>query len=377
MAVPTDTHWPIQPHTLAKHAILQRYLQAWLPIMSRYNGRIVFIDGFAGPGRYSGGEPGSPLIAIQTLLGHPQFQNRRVGREVVFLFVEKDRSRVAALNRELEPLVAAAPPWVKVQVFEGEFAAHLQQILDAVDAEGGRLAPTFAFIDPFGFSGVPLELIARIVRKPRCECLITFMYESIQRWKSHPEPALQANFDALFGTSSWRDLLAAEGSTRQQDQIVDLYRRQLHTMAELKFVRTFEMINEGNRTEYFLYFGTNSAVGLSKMKEAMWKADPRSGQVFSDRTDPHQGVLFEAGSEAGLRHLLQQQFRGKGWTAIEEVERFVLEDDSSPYSEVIHLKRRTLKPMEEAAQPSIEVRRPAGARRRPGEYPEGTRINFL
>src|ERR1700693_6137138 len=60
MAVPRTTLWEIQPHTRAKHRILKSYLDAWLPIMARYNGRILFIDGFAGPGRYSGGERGSP-----------------------------------------------------------------------------------------------------------------------------------------------------------------------------------------------------------------------------------------------------------------------------------------------------------------------------
>jgi hypothetical protein len=45
-----ETVWKIDPHTQAKHRILQRYLQAWLPIMSKYNGRLVIVDGFAGPG---------------------------------------------------------------------------------------------------------------------------------------------------------------------------------------------------------------------------------------------------------------------------------------------------------------------------------------
>jgi hypothetical protein len=44
--------WPLDPHTLAKHEILRRYLYAWFPIMSCYNGRLVFLDGFAGPGAY-------------------------------------------------------------------------------------------------------------------------------------------------------------------------------------------------------------------------------------------------------------------------------------------------------------------------------------
>src|SRR5215475_1669133 len=65
VAVPKDTIWPIEPHTSAKHQILRNYLDAWLPILGKYNRRIVYIDGFSGPGEYAGGEPGSPIIALE------------------------------------------------------------------------------------------------------------------------------------------------------------------------------------------------------------------------------------------------------------------------------------------------------------------------
>jgi three-Cys-motif partner protein len=70
MAAPRQTIWPLEPHTRAKHEILKRYLQAWMVILSQ--GRfpeILYIDGFAGPGQYEGGEAGSPIIALDTALG--------------------------------------------------------------------------------------------------------------------------------------------------------------------------------------------------------------------------------------------------------------------------------------------------------------------
>jgi hypothetical protein len=36
--------WPTEPHTEAKHAILRKYLGAWLPIMTKWNGRVLHID---------------------------------------------------------------------------------------------------------------------------------------------------------------------------------------------------------------------------------------------------------------------------------------------------------------------------------------------
>ena len=37
--------------------VLKNHMNAWLPIMSSWNGRVLLIDAFAGSGEYSGGEP--------------------------------------------------------------------------------------------------------------------------------------------------------------------------------------------------------------------------------------------------------------------------------------------------------------------------------
>lgn len=378
MAVPRTTRWAIEPHTKTKHLILQRYLHAWLPMMAKHNGRILFVDGFAGPGRYSKGEEGSPLIALKALLDHPHFQRPQPQREVVFIFIEREKDRTSALERELEIFTGARnmPNWVKHYVIHGEFAAVITEAFSRLESKGHRPAPTFAFIDPFGFSGVPMKVIARIVKNPRCECLITFMYESINRFLSHPKSEISTHFDELFDTRDWEELLEERIPDRRRDRLVNLYCQQLVTSVGLKYLRLFEMMNRGNRTEYFLVFGTNSEDGLSKMKAAMWKADPIGGRVFSDRTETRQMVFLKPEPDlTPLKNLLRQKFQGHGPVGIEEIQRFVLVD--TPYSETIHLKQRTLKPMETDKPPLIKVSRPQDVRTRPGEYPPGTRITFL
>jgi three-Cys-motif partner protein len=67
--------------------------------------------------------------------------------------------------------------------------------------------------------------------------------------------------------------------------IVDLYRDQLSQRCGARHVRSFEMRNQRNATDYFLYFASNNRLGLSKMKEAMWKVDPGGGYAFSDATN--------------------------------------------------------------------------------------------
>ena len=69
-------------------------------------------------------------------------------------------------------------------------------------------------------------------------------------------------------TSGGRSI-AESDSERRRAGLVSLYRRQLIDKAGARHVRSFEMINGGNRTEYFFYFATNNAHGLGKMKQAM------------------------------------------------------------------------------------------------------------
>ncbi len=205
----------------------------------------------------------------------------------------------------------------------------------------------------------------------RCEVLITFMYEELNRFLGHPDQP--QHFDALFGCEEWREGLSLQDSQERKRFIHDLYQRQLRKAALIRFVRSFEMVNEGKRTDYFLFFGTNSIDGIKKMKEAMWKVDERSGLQFSDATDLNQTLLF--GKEPdydNLRSRIVRNFRGQSVT-VETIEEFVVV--STPYRET-HYKQHVLRPMEISDPPGLTIRgAPVG--RRKGTFPSGTVIEFI
>jgi three-Cys-motif partner protein len=360
-----NTVWELDRHSAAKHAILHRYLQAWLPILSRGNERVLYVDGFAGPGIYSKGEPGSPIIALQTAMEFVP----RIQAELLFLFIEADRERYESLEAEVKKL--ALPNNIQVYLEHGTCNETLSAVLDGLDQQGQHLMPTFAFLDPFGFSHTPFALVRRLSSHPRCEVLITFMYEEINRFLSQRDQP--DNLDALFGTPNWRTALSMAGANERREFIHELYKHQLEADAGIPFVRSFEMVNRGNRTDYFLFFGTKSRKGLMKMKEAMWKADTQSGLQFSDATNPNQVLFFEyAPNFADVKARLVREFKGRT-VGVDEIEEFVLV--STPYRET-HYKKQVLKPMEQDAAAGIVVRgAPPG--RKKGQYPPGTRLEFL
>src|SRR6185295_1838507 len=107
------TTWPADPHTLAKHKILEGYLHAWMPILATLKKGALFIDGFAGPGEYEGGQEGSPVIALKAALKNaPHFKNI-----VHFLFVENRPDRFEHLNEVLSRYSAQIRSTPKIMSF--------------------------------------------------------------------------------------------------------------------------------------------------------------------------------------------------------------------------------------------------------------------
>ena len=137
------TLWQLQPHTAAKHALLGAYLTAWFPILGSRNQRVRFIDGFAGPGEYLGGEPGSPLVALEAARAH---EDRLADRDLNFVLIEQDRSRCEHLQSLVDERKAAGeiPGNIAFSVRNGSFSEVINRGLDRLG--NSELGPTFVMI---------------------------------------------------------------------------------------------------------------------------------------------------------------------------------------------------------------------------------------
>jgi three-Cys-motif partner protein len=358
------TVWDLDPHTSAKHAILRRYWQAWLPIMTKYNQRVLYIDGFAGPGKYAGNEDGSPLIALKSARDHAA----RPRTEVIFIFIEKEENRFKHLVATVDEIRPTLPANFRVHCVRGVFDDQMTEVLDKLDEQRARIAPSLVFIDPFGFSHTPFHTVERMMQNQRCEVLITFMYEEINRFLSHPKHV--ETYDLLFGTGQWRQVLDVNGSEARRRTIHDIYRDQLR-QAGIEYVRSFEMLNRGNSTDYFLFFGTHNLLGLEKMKEAMWMVDPSGTFQFSDFTDANEtSKLFADEPDfKQLKEMILERFWEEE-VAVEDLAKYVVAE--TPFLRT-HFKRHILKPMEIKGTLSVIH---AGPSRRKGTFADGTIIRF-
>jgi len=364
MATPTETTWKLKAHTEAKHEILRLYLQAWFRITASKFRRVVYVDGFCGPGQYQGGEPGSPLIALDAAPSERTTGNS----EIIFWFVDEKKKRIEQLRDNLKrrPL----PPHFKVTVEAARFHERFEEILASIKGHGDAIAPTFAFLDPFGFSGIPLSLIQRLLACRSCEVFINFMADSINRWVESPDAKIRQQIVDLFGTRECQSLAALPTGERQRAYHA-LYQSQLRGSA--RFVRYFEMRDDRDRTKYYLFFATNNPLGHVKMKEAMWNVDPEGDFRFSDATNPGQLVLFGPDHPAILGEILRQHFSSMGSVTGRAVRRFV--EDQTAFLKK-HMKPALDREVE-AGRVIVDPVKTDGTNRRARTYPDTATLSFV
>jgi three-Cys-motif partner protein len=193
-----------------KHEILRQYVVPFVSKVGRNatDRRVVYLDGYAGPGCYDDGTPGSPALVLDSAARVSEF------RTLDCVFVEKKRSDFERLSQ----LVAdARTRGISATALHGPVEEHLDDVL--ARASG---APLLAFLDPFGLGLSFDHLTGRIFGPQRpqnpggwtaTEVLLNFSANAVRRigglltsQKSpRHKPATLAAMDVACGGQWWRE----------------------------------------------------------------------------------------------------------------------------------------------------------------------------
>ena len=346
---PTEL-WEASPHTLAKLEIIGRYLDVWFMILGSNpkNRRLVYIDGFAGPGHYTNTQKSSPLVALQAAKAAAiRAGSAGSATEYSFLFVEKK----AEFAKNLQEVVQSQslPPQFKWSVEQGSFEDKVGGLLVDLKETGKHLAPTFAFIDPFGATGLPFKVIAELLSYKSCEVLLNLDSDGIGRLVSAQAfEKNQAHLDVLFGDGSWRTELDPKLAMQKLSaQILTLYKKRLKTVA--KYVFAFAMNSREGQLNYHLVFASQHPLGLEKMKEAMRTVDQTGAYSFSDDTVGQELLRFDFDAPALWAERMQRALSGK-WRPYADFRDFALNETPfiNPKSMLRELENRGVLEIESA-----------------------------
>jgi three-Cys-motif partner protein len=277
-----DTLWKLEPHTAAKHELYRRYVDAWWAIMlqaapaGRPWDQITYIDAFAGPGEYLGGDPGSPVIALESLLMHRFLkQMNPTPRRVHLLLTENRSDRAghlrAVLTHRFGPLDLLP---VTITIRQAEAGAGTLELLNET---GGRGYPVLAVFDSWGNVNVPHAVICQLARNPASEIIVTFG----PNWFSRREELEPDKLDLVFGGRRyWEPANRESGTDERWRAWLGTYREALGR-AGFRYRLQFEIVPRTGQPLYLVH-GTKHAKGVEVMKKAMWDVDGNDGMGFRD-----------------------------------------------------------------------------------------------
>ncbi|MBT2452744.1 three-Cys-motif partner protein TcmP [Streptomyces sp. ISL-43] len=336
MVVPKKVWWDRDPHTAAKHDLLRKYLQPWAPILlSRYDS-IAYAEGFSGPGVYSEGEPGSPIIAFNVFAGVLEHRPKHIR----MVLVEGDKRRESELRTQIGK--ARGEPSddvnrrISVSTHHGECHPTL---LEQLRAQGCLGSPLFVLLDSYGGPDIPFSLLQELARHRSTEVMVTFAPSFLTRFAERDEKHRNAG-DTAFGGTQWQEVFHRHPSQKfafLRDQYSDTLRR-----AGFSHTLTFEMVDEKGHVLY-LIFGTRHELGLEKMKEAMWSVDRDHGIRYRDPKDTQQQQLtleLEPNTAPLRRILLEHVSRSPEGMTVAELKTYTLLETVYKPGQVTNLIRQ-------------------------------------
>jgi three-Cys-motif partner protein len=254
--------------TKAKHFILRRYLQALAFKVLRFSD-ITYVDGFSGPWETKSEDfiDSSFMIAIDVLQDAQQKIQTQTGRrsKIRCFFSESNRQAYTKLASAISPFHRPTEDF-EIKTYCGEFESAISEIQAFID----RSFPLI-FIDPTGWKGYSLSRIGPLFNRPKCEVLINFMYDFVNRAASISDAKTIASLDPILGGPKWEARL--DPTLSRGRAVEKLFRDNLALVGKFDFVVSTKIDRPtADRPHFFIAYGTKSRDGLKTFRETEYNA---------------------------------------------------------------------------------------------------------
>nr|WP_321258219.1 three-Cys-motif partner protein TcmP [uncultured Pseudodesulfovibrio sp.] len=303
-----------------KSIIVTKYFWAWAKVMLstieryKHSDRIVYLDLFAGPGRYDDGSQSTPLMILSEAVKDAQLCQR-----LVTIFNDANCNHTQCLQNALSRIEGIEKLDHKPLVLNDEVGDQMVKMFQKT-----KLAPTFFFVDPWGYKGLSLKLVNSVIKDWGCDCVFFFNYNRINMGVTNN--LIKPHMTALFGKKrlkKLRDKVAGATPTDREAIIINDLALALNRDGD-RFVLPFCFKDKkGKRTSHHLIFVTKGFKGYEIMKEIMAKESSSHDEGVPSLqycpARPEQGVLFKLTRPIeDLEEMLLTSFQGKTKT-IDEI----------------------------------------------------------
>jgi len=193
--------------------------------VKKLNKPLLFVDLFAGPGKFGDGDPGSPIILTNAAMRAVQ-----AGTHAHVVAIEKDAELVKRLRHNLRE-----HPTI-VEVRHGDAINLLSELSQQVKDK-----TSFIYIDPFTTSRLYVSEIAKLFAPLRegdsVEVLIVLMVPQILRW------ARQCLVRESGASATASDAIAADASEARNQVLDDLVHSEEDRQAANSVIESAEKLN--------------------------------------------------------------------------------------------------------------------------------------
>ncbi|KNE83846.1 hypothetical protein ADZ36_02580 [Streptomyces fradiae] len=308
----SGTYWADKAlPSVFKHELLKRYLPQFggMTGTQSHDKRVVYLDGYAGEGRYENGEPASAEIALRVASNH----KAKHGLTLECFFAESQSKSFDRLQEVVQHYRVAG---VQAHAHRGEVDGVLDQVLNSAVRE-----PLFLFLDPCGLV-LPQNRLVQVLaqqrrqRWPATELLMNFSMMAVWRLGGHVrspkgnEKSLQ-RFDDVCGGTWWREYFADASAAIERDgaaedaieAVAAEYARRLAQRTGMLVQSVPVSHSPRKRAVYRLVFATRSPYGLwvfgdtvARARDEWWKTlemrEESEDALFSmasvERPDPKE-----------------------------------------------------------------------------------------
>lgn len=325
------------PHSLAKHTILREYIEQYIYILTRSGTlpdlRVMLIDGFAGGGEYvvegqgSKIHDGSPIVLIQAVAAakariNTAERKRPIVIDADFVFVEKKKSNFLYLKDMIERRFEKKMVDESVRLIHGAFEDHLESIIKTIKSCSGRKPRPIFVLDQYGWSHVPIDMIARIMNElPSSEIFLTFAVDWISAYAGSLSDALGKMQKSLHIDPRLEDFVNGRREMEEISQMPEDDRnslmldvqRLLHdafaTQSRARCYTPFFITSRGSHRSYWFLHLANNARANDAVKELHWKVNNHFKHYGREGTkqlmlgyDPdRRQIAFDFGDSAKVR----------------------------------------------------------------------------
>jgi three-Cys-motif partner protein len=237
-----------------KHKVLERYLQAFAPIIGSAFEEIVYIDCLAGPWK-SRDEQLSDTSFHKALSVFRECKSRGRCKRIRALLIEKDPESFDLLEK-----YGSTVKDIEVETKQWDFSDHVSDVVRFATASRNSFA--FFFIDPTGWSEIRLDRIRPILQVNPGEVLINFMSSWVKRFLGDASKPLEE----LLGPKI--EHLRSLRGDELEDELVNAYAELIREVGSFKYSCAIPILMpDKNAIHYHLVFGTRSYKGLEVFKK--------------------------------------------------------------------------------------------------------------